>query len=101
MERRACGAGAGVLFGSILLGGLHVIDVSNPSNCVLVGSCATLDAPIGVAVSGNYAYVTSGAPGGRTTGVFKVADQAKALKVLKKSGMKHKEPDLHRGGTRR
>src|SRR5688572_20321652 len=48
----------------------------------------------------NYAYVTSGAPGGRTTGVFKVADQAKALKLLSKSstGAKHKEPDLHRGG---
>src|SRR5438552_10296640 len=45
----------------------------------------------------NYAYVTSGAPGGRTTGVFKVADQAKALHVLKKPGGKHKEPDLHRG----
>jgi hypothetical protein len=49
----------------------------------------------------NYAYVTSGAPGGRTTGVFKVADQAKALKVLKKSGVKHKEPNLHRGAARR
>src|SRR3954469_17037496 len=49
----------------------------------------------------NYAYVTSGAPGGRTTGVFKVADQAKALHVLKKPGGKHKEPDLHRGGGRR
>ena len=45
----------------------------------------------------NYAYVTSGAPGGRTTGVFKVADQAKAIHVLKKPGGKHKEPDLHRG----
>src|SRR3954462_506269 len=40
----------------------------------------------------NYAYVTSGAPGGRTTGVFKVADQAKATHVLKKPGGKHKEP---------
>ncbi len=30
----------------------------------------------------NYAYVTSGAPGGKTTGVFKVADQNKALKLL-------------------
>ena len=49
----------------------------------------------------NYAYVTSGAPGGRTTGVFKVADQVKALKVLKKASPKHKEPNLHRGGTRR
>ena len=51
----------------------------------------------------NYAYVTSGAPGGRTTGVFKVADQAKALHLLAKSttGGKHKEPDLHRGNARR
>ncbi len=49
----------------------------------------------------NYAYVTSGAPGGRTTGVFKVADQAKALHVLKKATAKHKEPNLHRGGGRR
>jgi len=50
----------------------------------------------------NYAYVTSGAPGGRTTGVFKVADQAKALHVLKKpsAGAKHKEPNLHRPGRR-
>src|SRR5215216_2208993 len=45
----------------------------------------------------NYAYVTSGAPGGRTTGVFKVADQGKALHLLKKPGGKHKETDLHRG----
>jgi hypothetical protein len=48
----------------------------------------------------NYAYVTSGAPGGRTTGVFKVADQNKALHVLKKSSSKHKEPNLHRGQRR-
>ena len=48
----------------------------------------------------NYAYVTSGAPGGRTTGVFKVADQAKALHVLKKTTAKHKEPNLHRGNRR-
>jgi hypothetical protein len=49
----------------------------------------------------NYAYCTSGAPGGRTTGVFKVADEKKAIQILKKSGSKHKEPDLHRGRTRR
>lgn len=49
----------------------------------------------------NYAYCTSGAPGGRTTGVFKVADQTKARHVLKKVGGKHKEPDLHRRGGRR
>jgi hypothetical protein len=53
----------------------------------------------------NYAYVTSGAPGGRTTGVFKVADATKAIHVLKKAaagaGGKHREPDLHRRSSRR
>jgi hypothetical protein len=49
----------------------------------------------------NYAYCTSGAPGGRTTGIFKVADPAKAMRVLKTSGGKHKEPDLHRAATTR
>jgi hypothetical protein len=49
----------------------------------------------------NYAYCTSGAPGGRTTGIFKVADPTKAARVLKGTGTKHKEPDLHRGGRRR
>src|SRR5688572_1754766 len=48
----------------------------------------------------NYAYVTSGAPGGRTTGIFKVADPTKTLHVLKKQSGKHKEPDLHRGKRR-
>src|SRR3954463_6915738 len=49
----------------------------------------------------NYAYCTSGAPGGHTTGIFKVADPTKAIRVLKTSGGKHKEPDLHRGTSRR
>jgi hypothetical protein len=49
----------------------------------------------------NYAYVTSGAPGGRTTGMFKVADQQKAMHTLKKASSKaHKEPDLHRRARR-
>src|SRR5580658_6752416 len=48
----------------------------------------------------NYAYCTSGAPGGRTTGVFKTGDQAKAEHLLGKSGKAHREPDLHRGGAR-
>ena len=49
----------------------------------------------------NYAYVSSGAPGGHTTGIFKVNDVKKAQHVLKDSGAKHKEPDLHRGGRGR
>lgn len=32
----------------------------------------------------NYAYVTSGAPGGRTTGILKVSDAKAAIKVLEK-----------------
>jgi hypothetical protein len=49
----------------------------------------------------NYAYCTSGAPGGRTTGVFKTGDQAKAQHLLGKGTKAHKEVDLHRGRGRR
>jgi hypothetical protein len=49
----------------------------------------------------NYAYATSGAPGGRTTGVFKTGDHAKAEALLKKGGKEHREPDLHRARGRR
>jgi len=49
----------------------------------------------------NYAYCTSGAPGGRTTGIFKVADPKKAAHVLKDAGGKHKEPSLRRPSGRR
>ncbi len=50
----------------------------------------------------NYAYCTSGAPGGRTTGVFKVADLNKARHVLEKSGAKqvHKETTGRRAPRR-
>jgi hypothetical protein len=49
----------------------------------------------------NYAYCTSGAPGGRTTAILKVADLGKAQRVLKVEGAKHKEPNLRKGGLRR
>jgi len=49
----------------------------------------------------NYAYCTSGAPGGRTTGVFKVADHTKAVHVLKKAVSKHKEQNVRRSSARR
>lgn len=49
----------------------------------------------------NYAYCTSGAPGGHTTGIFKVADPKKAEKVLKASGGKHKEAVVRRPADRR
>src|SRR5436305_11781686 len=41
----------------------------------------------------NYAYCTSGAPGGRTTGILKVADLNKAQRILKTDPSKHKEPN--------
>ena len=49
----------------------------------------------------NYAYCTGGAPGGRTTGIFKVADPKEAMHVLKESAAKHKEPNLRRGAGRK
>ena len=38
----------------------------------------------------NYCYVTAGARGGRTTGVLKVADLKKAIKILEESNKKKK-----------
>lgn len=59
----------------------------------------------------NYAYCTSGAPGGRTTGIFKVADVKKAQHVLKGKSAgttgsadgrsRQKNPSLRRPGPRR
>jgi len=50
----------------------------------------------------NYAYVTSGASGGRTTGVFKVADLNKAQRILmdKNTMPRRREPVLRRAGRR-
>ena len=67
------------------------------------GALADVATQLGTAhININYAYVTSGAPGGRTTGVFKVADPAKATHVLKKAGGKvHKEATVRRSTPRR
>ncbi|MHC4395942.1 MAG: ACT domain-containing protein [Planctomycetota bacterium] len=46
----------------------------------------------------SYAYCTAGAKGGRTTGVLKVADVKKAMKVLKQS---HKKADKSQPLVRR
>jgi hypothetical protein len=48
----------------------------------------------------NYAYCTGGAPGGRTTGIFKVADPKKAIHVLKESSAKHKEQNIRKQGKK-
>ena len=49
----------------------------------------------------NYAYCTSGAPGGRTTGVFKTGDHAKRCSTFwKRAQMPIASRTLHRtGGT--
>ncbi|MCC7349369.1 MAG: ACT domain-containing protein [Phycisphaerales bacterium] len=49
----------------------------------------------------NYAYCTSGAPGGKTSGIFKVADLNKARHILKSPAAKHKETAGRRSGSRR
>lgn len=63
--------------GHELQGGLHMIDISNPTNCLLVGSCATFGAAIDVAVSGHHAYVT----GFAGLEVIDVSDPANCLRV--------------------
>lgn len=45
----------------------------------------------------NYAYCTSGAPGGRTSGIFKVADARKAIRLLEKKQPKQKDAPFRRG----
>ncbi len=42
----------------------------------------------------SYAYCTAGAKGGKTTGVFKLADVKKAMKVLQQSGQKKDKSEL-------
>lgn len=39
----------------------------------------------------SYAYCTTGTKGGRTNGVFKVADTKKAMKVLSRPATKHRD----------
>lgn len=46
----------------------------------------------------HYAYCTTGAPGGKTLGIFKVADVAKAMKVL---SARHPRRKSDAGDTRR
>jgi len=73
------------------------LDLSNAP-----GALADVAQQLGVNhININYAYCTSGAPGGKTTGVFKVADHLKAEKVLKAGVKTHREADLHRGRGRR
>ncbi len=50
--------------------------------------CTTLaDAHINI----NYAYATTGAPGGKTIGVFRVADMKKAVRILSRPKPKRRD----------
>jgi len=42
----------------------------------------------------SYAYCTAGAKGGRTTGILKVADVKKAMKILQEGGVKSDKPGI-------
>lgn len=49
-----------------------------------------------------YAYVTAGARGGRTTGILKVADVKKAMKILQGDAeLQHKEDAVRRAPSSR
>lgn len=55
------------------------------------GAMADLCARLGSEhISIKYAYLTAGAPGGRTLGVFKVSDLKKALKIANNRGPRKK-----------
>jgi hypothetical protein len=61
------------------------------------GSMADLCAKLGAAhISIKYAYVTTGAPGGRTLGIFKVSDSKKASKILNNRAPKRRDTVLRR-----
>ena len=73
------------------------LDLSNKPGALADVATRLGDAHINI----NYAYCTSGAPGGRTTGIFKVGDLKRAEQVLKAAGGKHKEPSIRRPSARR
>ena len=54
-------------------------------------------------ISVHYAYVTTGVPGGKTLGIFKVSDHAKAVKTLSERAPRRRpEPaGIRNGGGRR
>lgn len=62
------------------------------------GAMADLCARLGAEhISIRYAYLTSGAPGGRTMGVFKVSDLKKAMKITEQRGItKRKDLNVRR-----
>ena len=64
------------------------VNISNRAGALADIATRLADAHINI----NYAYCTAGARGGRTTGVLKVADVKKAVKVLEKPAHAGKAP---------
>ena len=60
------------------------VTLSNKPGDLAVASTRLSESHINI----NYCYVTAGARGGKTTGVLKVANLAKAMKILEKSGFR-------------
>ncbi|MFH2052546.1 MAG: FlgD immunoglobulin-like domain containing protein [bacterium] len=52
-----------LVFLSTAASGLEIIDIADPTNPTLVGNYNTPEAPAGVAVAGNYAFVPAGSSG--------------------------------------
>ena len=64
-----------------------VLELNNEPGTFAAAAGKLADAHVNI----NYAYSSGGAPGGRTTAIFKVADMKKALHVLKADLPDHRE----------
>jgi hypothetical protein len=64
-----------------------VVELTNEPGAFASAAERLADAHVNI----NYAYCTGGAPGGKTTAIFKVADIRKALRVLGPPRAAHKE----------
>jgi len=66
------------------------------------GALADITAKLAAAhINISYAYVTAGARGGRTTGILKVADVHKAMKILAGDASVHHEEAVRRAPSSR
>ncbi|HPD46282.1 MAG TPA: ACT domain-containing protein [Anaerohalosphaeraceae bacterium] len=70
------------------------VQLSNKSGALATVTQKLAEAHINI----SYAYCTAGARGGRTTGILKVADVKKAMKILKES---HSKPPKSKENVRR
>jgi len=75
-----------------------VLEITNEPGAFAAAAQKLADAHINI----NYAYCTGGAPGGKTTAIFKVADLKKALRALKPAkGPRKDRPETVKKSPRR